>query len=191
MIEVWTSGFINALAKAVANGDIESVEYLKLKLKDFDDKYGLDDIRKATQVLPVTKGLYIRWSNLPSTMGVQNWKTAADVAAKMDKLYLENINGENGPTECTGFEFELGRLITRVKEVYCDENQYRNFDLFAKGVLQGMGEEGACCEEIKWECSINYGESFKVFLDQLGWKIETGPEDGYDEPRRLDIVIMK
>ena len=115
MIEVWTSGFINALAKAVANGDIESVEYLKLKLKDFDDKYGLDDIRKATQVLPVTKGLYIRWSNLPSTMGVQNWKTAADVAAKMDKLYLENINGENGPTDCTGFEFELGRLVTRAK----------------------------------------------------------------------------
>jgi len=85
---VWTSGFIYALANAVTNGDIKSVEYLKLRLRDFDDKYSLDDIRKATQALPSIKELFIRWSDLPSTMAVQHWKTAADVAAKMDKLYL-------------------------------------------------------------------------------------------------------
>ena len=167
------------------------MEYLKLRLRDFDDKYSLDDIRKATEALPATKELFIRWSNLPSSMEVQHWKTAADVTSKMDKLYLQNINGENGPTECTGFEFELGRLVTRAKEVFCDENQYRNFHLFVKGVLQGMGEEGACCEEIEWNRSILHGDNFKAFVEQLGWKIRpdfyapNGPE------RIMNIVIIK
>jgi len=187
---VWTSGFIHALAKAVSNGDMKSVEYLKLKLRDFDDKYGLDDIRKATQAIHATKGLFIRWSNLPSTMGVQHWKTAADVAANMDKLYLENINGENGPTECTGFEFELGRLVTKAKEVFCEENQYRNFDLFAKGVLQGMGEEGACCERIEWKRSILHGDDFKVFVEQLGWKIDSDYYAPNGPERVMDMVIF-
>jgi len=189
--EVLTSGFINALAKAVANGDIKSVKYLKLKLKDFDDKYSLDDIRKATQALPVAKELFIRWSNLPTTMGVQHWKTIADVAAKMDKLYLQNINGENGPTECTGFEFELGRLVTRAKEVFCEENQYRNFDLFAKGVLQGMGEEGACCERIDWKRSILHGDDFKAFVEQLGWEIRCDYRAPNGPERVMDMVIIK
>jgi len=187
--ELWTAGYIHALAKSVADGNIKSVDYLRLKLENYEDKYSLDDIQKAIQALPAAKRLWIRWPNLPKNMEVQHWKKAADVGAKMDTMFLEDINRDNRPTECTGFEYELGRLATRAKSVFLYEVRYYDFDLFSKGVLQGVKEEGACCEQISWEDSIVHGEDFKIFVDQLGWEIEGGR--GVGEWNQIMSVVIK
>ena len=189
--EVWAAGYIHALANSVANGDIKHVDYLKLRLENYEDRYSLDDIQKAVQALPAAKRLWITWCNLPKNMGVQHWKKAADVGAKMDTMFLEGIYDGNRPTECTGFEYELGRLATRATRVFLYEVRCYDFELFSKGVLQGIGEEGACCERISWEDSIIYGEDFKVFVEQLGWEIEGGCGGIYDYPRVMDVVIKK
>ena len=175
------------MANSVANGDIESVNELALYL--YDGKYSLHCIQKAIELLPVTKKLHIKWTNLPEQMGPHHLMEVVDSAANMEAIKLDFRDME-GPVE-GGCAFEMGRLVTRAKSATMDSIREYDFESFAKGFLQGIGEEGACCEEIKWENSINYGESFKVFLDQLGWKIETGPEDGYDETRRLDVCIKK
>ena len=183
----WTCEYIYVMANSIANGDIESVNELALYL--YDEKYSLHCIPKAIEMLPVTKKLHIKWASLPKQMGPYHLMDAVNSAANMEDMTLD-FGDMVGPVkgDC---EFEMGRLVTRAKEVTIQSLSGYDFESFAKGFLQGIGEDGACCEEIKWECSINYGESFKVFLDQLGWKIETGPEDGYDEQRRLDICIKK
>merc|ERR1712013_680768 len=149
---------------AVAAGEVDKVGDFTLKMEDSDMRYSLLDIEKALQILPVVTNVWIFLEHLPKNMGVEQWKTAVDSAAKMETIFLR---GEGKVDE--GWEADMGRLIKRAKKA---EMRYIKFsNSFVEGVLQGLGEEGAICEKMEFSYrSSSDNEEMMKMMEKLGWE---------------------
>ena len=162
--ELWSPAYIHAMAQCVAAGEVDKVGDFTLKMEDSDMRYSLLDMEKALQILPVVTNVWIFLEHLPKNMGVEQWKTAVDSAAKMETIFLR---GEGKVDE--GWEADMGRLITRAKKA---EMRYIKFsNSFVEGVLQGLGEEGAICEKMEFSYrSSSDNEEMMKRMEKLGWE---------------------
>jgi len=166
----WSPEYIHAMAYCVTAGEVGKVKDFTLKNEYLDEKYSLADIDKAIQILPVAANVWIFLEYLPKKMGVEQWKAAADSAVKMETIYLKS----HGKVS-EGWGKEIGRLITRAKKAEMENIQFQ--DSFVQGVLQGLGEEGAKCEEIKisWWSDRENEEMVKM-MEELTWDNTWDPD---------------
>jgi len=161
----WNTEYIHAMAHCVTAGAVDKVGELTLNyVKNVEERHSLADIGKAIQILPVAANVWIFLEHLPKKMGVEQWRAAADSAGKMETIYLKGVSEEVSE----GWGKEIGRLITRAKKATTENIKFQ--DSFVQGVLQGLGEDEANCEEIEiswWESGAN--EEIVKMMEQLTW----------------------
>jgi len=173
--DCFTPAYVHALAMCVTVGEIRNAEELTLKTGYHDCwKYSVADINKAAQILPAVKKFFINLEDLPDNMGVDQWRAAADRAARMESMYMEGDSRDG--TVGAGCEEEVGRLVTRARKVVLVNIKLPDLNSFVKGVIQGLGEEGANCEEIEFQGGDSQvdKDNLQDIGEQLGWK--TGNE---------------
>jgi len=164
----WPPKYLAAMAQGASAGDVTTVEELSLYCRN-EEKYSMDDIDHAIQILPLVKKAWITLVNLPDSMEVEQWRAAADSAANMDYISIRGRAGVND--NYVGCDEEVGRLITRAKKAVLENVVFYDFDRFIQGVLWGLGEEGAKCEEMsfEWYSTPNHEDKMQEMVDRLGW----------------------
>merc|ERR1711936_1395923 len=111
---------------------------------------------------------------------VEEWRAAADSAANMDYISVRGRAGVND--NYVGCDEEVGRLITRAKKAVLENVVFYDFDMFIQGVLQGLGEEGANCEEMsfEWYSTPNHEDKMQEMVDRLGWTNRETDEGNFE-----------
>jgi len=166
----WTPVYIRAIQLGVVGGDVTKVQCLPMSKnfeRDEDQKLSLADIQNAIQILPVTSQLWICLAILPESMGLEQWRALTDNAVDMDTFWLESR--EEFPVG-EGCDMEVGRLVSRAKKVMICNVSFHDFDLFIKGVRQGLGEDAGCCEEIEFRFPLDEVRNrIPEMAERLGW----------------------
>ena len=174
-------------------GDISSVNGLSLAYRN---RYNMDDMKDAMQILGVAKSLYLSPGSLPDCMGEQDWQNLASSTTGLESFEFSTYYSEDEDMQ----EIDensgswIGRLTVRSKNAELHDIKFANFAKFCESLAFWLKEDGAIaiCEEIgfKWRRIVSHKDEVLALMDKIGWK-KKEPENEDDIDDDDCVVIVK
>lgn len=211
----WRPEDVQVVAAGVVCGDITEVENFTLEAEYYRCYAAKPDLMKVEQVLPVVKKSFVLvLTPMLERMGVEYMRMLGDRVADLETMSVEIANSEIYEAEplmrnwtigkeVEGFEFEIGRLLTRAKTGVLKTSSAMpvlNFNRFVEGVAQGLEEErkgqGDCEAILVQHLDSLYRDEHRDLIadlvERIGWNKDglNGGTHG-EEEKVYSIVIVR